>query len=135
MKHLTPYIILFLFYLPACAESPPLPGSVAKNFVNAYFIKENRGGLAENAIGSAVVKLNAENEYSEQLNNPEIEIEAPSVIQLTDSLQLDPNRLQYTFSIIYNGNTLRYETMQIVLEKKTNEWKVSDYRFTSTGDL
>jgi hypothetical protein len=135
MKRLTLYIMLFLFYLPACTENPHLPESVAKNFVNAYFIKKNRGDLAENATGSAVVKLDVENEYSEQLNNPEIEIETPSVIQLTDSIQLDPDRLQYTFSIIYHGNTLRYETMQIVLEKKTNEWKVSDYRFTSTGDL
>ena len=106
-----------------------MPGSVARNFVNCYFVKENRNNLLDLVTGSAREKLDAENEYYKGLNMPDIEVEIPSGFQLIDTKKIDPKHEQYTFSILYPGNISPNETMQVAVENLSNEWKVSDYRF------
>lgn len=134
MKYLISYMVLSLLCIPACSENPFMPGSVAKNFVHSYFVKENRDNLLDQVTGIARVKLSTEKEYSRHLNIPDMEVEIPSGFQLIDSIKIDLNHEQYTFAILYPWNISPNETMQVVVEKSSNEWKVSNYRFIRTGE-
>ncbi|KAB2880714.1 hypothetical protein F9K33_03955 [bacterium] len=127
-KHVVAVIFVFILDI-GCTQHHNTPEFTAKLFVRDYFLAEGRSHVLKYTSGNANKKIISENEYFNDQKLQKVEIERPSLFLLTDSISMDLNSIQFTFSICYESNILTTQNMFVTMIKDNDTWNVSDYHF------